>query len=55
MDDNNDDDGNVISFPKTDRIDSTNSYDNLRSHDEYVKSRKEVYKCMEQTMKTLLV
>jgi len=50
MDDNNDDDANVISFPKTDRIDSTNSYENLRSHDEYVESRKEVYKCMEQTM-----
>jgi len=46
MDDNNDDDANVISFPKTDRIDSTNSYENLRSHDEYVESRKEVYKCM---------
>jgi hypothetical protein len=54
--DNDDDDtlspnnNNVLRFPKTDRVSSTNSYDDLRSHDEYVESRKEVYKCMEQTM-----
>ena len=54
MDDNDSDTpttNNILSFPRVGKVETTEvSYSSVRSHDEYVESRREVYKCMEQTM-----